>query len=282
MGSSNLAVQVFLSGRCRCIFTSFLANIPMVVLLFLFLSCGTKNEPIVIMKNRDSNQGTPPYIAKTSNFMGLQFEVDSDAAQKLLPQGITATVNGNGFATAGLEIYTTDQVFGIPSYSIAFVTLSVTDYRAATPAKGNWAIWGVMDNLESLQYFKEYFNFPYHYEKDILITTVNEERSLVIGNQEKGGVSLRLQSQKESPVLAQGLAPLYSQLDKGEILRTDIPWLAEGYQAVVLSLEINPGNDKALKILKQAKPVYAQISSNVFSYSKPVQQGIILKGNTQP
>jgi hypothetical protein len=63
---------------------------------------------------------SPPYIARTSNFMALAFQLKADEAQKLLPADVKIKSDDSGMASGGMEIYTTDQIYGVPGYTIAF------------------------------------------------------------------------------------------------------------------------------------------------------------------
>lgn len=229
--------------------------------------------PIYGQNSTDMNQNlqSPPFIARTSNFMALVFQVDAGAAQKLLPEGVLAVPNEGGFATGSLEIYKTDQAYGIPNYTIAFFTLAVRSEASNYGKEGNWAVWGVIDNQGALASFQQYFNFPYRVVDHILLEGSEDKLAAKI---EEGGssiLSLVLKKDPAKPVKAEGLAVILSKSQAGEFISVEIPWLAEGNQTDIVTFEVNATDNSPLSILSKAKPFYSQVSSNVFSYSKPIK-----------
>jgi len=217
---------------------------------------------------------TPPYIARTSNFMAVMFHLNADEAQTLLPQNVEVKRDENGLATGGLEIYTTDQVFGVPKYTIAFLTLEVEVGGEGNNdgTTGNWAVWGVMNNETTLSSFKHFYNYPYHFEEKMTIEEKEDGQVATVGGNNGEGFIANLRKKTDQPISAEGMATIFSQSMDGTVLRTEIPWLANGNQANVISFEVNPGNSKVLKAIQKAKPIYGQISSNVFSYTRPLTQ----------
>ncbi|WP_176454312.1 hypothetical protein [Siphonobacter sp. BAB-5385] len=213
------------------------------------------------------NQTPPPYIAKTSNFMAIAFQVKAGDAQTLVPANLKVKSNEQGLVTGGMEIYTTDQTSGIPSYSIAFIYLEVMSQEQA----GNWPIWGAVSDVKALEHFKHFYNFPYIHKK-IKIETRGNQQMASIGEGEEEGLMLSLQKQMDKAVASKGLARIYSYSTEGQMLLTEIPWLASGHQGKVLSLEIRAGKNKTLQLLEGVQPSYSQISTNAFSYSKPLKQ----------
>lgn len=210
----------------------------------------------------------PPFIAKTSRFMAMAFQLDAEEAQKLVPTDVIVKRNDNGQVNGSLEIYTTDQAYGIPNYSIAFFSVEVVISVGDIEKEGNWPVWGVMDNASALASFKKLFNFPYQYSNNITLDSDGQVQKAIIGNQD-GGFELTLERKADMPVKAEGLASILSKLENGNPIGIEIPWLAEGHQAQTLMFKITSGSNEALKILSNAKPYYAQVSSNVFSYAKP-------------
>src|SRR5687768_2275049 len=68
---------------------------------------------------------TPPYIARTSNFMAIAFHIKADEVQSLVPANVKVKIDEKGRATVGMEIYTTEQVYGVPNYTLAFIYVTV-------------------------------------------------------------------------------------------------------------------------------------------------------------
>jgi hypothetical protein len=81
-----------------------------------------------------------------------------------------------------------------------------------------------------------------------------------------------LKSISSSPITAEGVAPILNQSADGNLKVTEIPWLANGNEASIISFEIRAGSNKVLQVLQGAKPFYGQVSTNVFSYTKPIRQ----------
>lgn len=128
-----------------------------------------------------------------------------------------------------------------------------------------------MNNDTALQNFRHFFNFPYQVEKKISIQK-GAEQVITIGESNGEGLTLKLERKNDKPVSAEGIAPLLSISDKDGVLRTEIPWLADGNQASVVSFEVRAGSNKVLQMIQGVKPFYAQVSTNVFSYTKPISQ----------
>lgn len=229
--------------------------------------------PIYAQNSTDMNQNliSPPFIAKTSNFMAMAFQVEAVEAQKLLPEGVLVVPNEEGFATGSLEIYKTDQAYGIPNYTIAFFTIAVKSEASDNGKEGNFPVWGVIDSPGALASFQHYFNFPYSVVDKILLE--GSDSGLTSKIEVKGNMILSLSLKKDpaKPVKAEGLAVILSKSQAGELLSVEIPWLAEGNQTDIVKLEVNAADSNPLSILSKAKPFYSQMSSNVFSYSKPMK-----------
>lgn len=237
------------------------------------LICLLVTLPIYAQNSSDMNQNliSPPFIARTSNFMALAFQVDAAEAQKMLPDGVVAIPNEEGFATGSLEIYKTDQAYGIPNYTIAFFTIAVKAEASNYGKEGNWPVWGVIDSPGALASFQHYFNFPYRVVDNILLE--GSEDMLAAKIEEEGNVILSLTLKKDpaKPVKAEGLAVILSKSQVGELLSVEIPWLAEGNQTDIVTFEAKATENSPFSILGKAEPFYSQVSSNVFSYSKPIK-----------
>lgn len=74
-----------------------------------------------------------PYTARTSNFMALAFQLKAYEAQKLLPADVKSKSDDSGMASGGMEIYTTDQIYGVPGYTIAFLYVVVEGNKKDAP-----------------------------------------------------------------------------------------------------------------------------------------------------
>lgn len=213
---------------------------------------------------------TPPYIAHTSNFMMILFHLKAEEAQKLLPANVKVKSDDKGMVTGGMEIYTTDQIYGVPNYTIGFIYVEVNGLESNDGSPGHWAVWGAMNNDTSLQNFRHFYNYPYKLENKIMIGKKGNESTATIGDSE--GLKLKLRIKVGKPVSAGGIANNYSQSSDGRIIKTEIPWLANGNEADVISFEVSAGSNKVLETIKEAKPFFGLISNNAFSYSRPIME----------
>ena len=171
----------------------------------------------------------------------------------------------------GMEIYTTEQVYGIPNYSLAFMYVTVTALdRNNNTSDSNYPIWGAMNNDTALQSFKHFHNFPYQ-QKNVIIKK-GTEQTATVGESDGEGITLKLKIKENSPISAEGIAPILSQSADGKMQITEIPWLANGNEASIISFEIRAGSDNVLQVMHDAKPFYGQVSTNVFSYTRPISQ----------
>lgn len=213
---------------------------------------------------------SPPYIARTSNFITVAFRIKADEVQSLVPANVKVKSDEKGWATCGMEVYTTEQVYGVPSYTIAFISVTVTSLDSNNPIDNYYPIWGAVNNASALQHFKHFYNFPY--QQQTVTITKGDEQVATVGEGKGEGITLKLKGKSNSPVSAQGVAPLLNQSADGKMQVTEIPWLANGNEAIIISFEIRAGSNKVLQVLQAAEPVYGQVSTNVFSYTKPRKQ----------
>ncbi len=219
--------------------------------------------------NRDMKMTNPPYIARTSNFMAIAFHVKAEDVESLVPANVKVKIDEKGQASLGMEIYSTDQVYGVPNYTLAFISVTVHSLDSNNGTDYYCPIWGAMNNDTALQSFKHYYNFPYQ-QQSVTISKWDEQVATV-GASDGEGITLKLQSKSNSPVSAEGVAPILSQSVDNRMQTTEIPWLANGNEASIISFEIRADSNKVLQVLKGAEPFYGQVSTNVFSYTKPIK-----------
>jgi hypothetical protein len=213
---------------------------------------------------------SPPFIAKTSNFMAIAFHVKAEDVESMMPANLKVKTDEEGRASLGMEIYTTDQVYGVPNYTLAFISVTVNSLGSNNETDYYYPIWGAMNNDTALQSFKHFYNFPY--QQQTVTVTKGDEQVATVGESDGEGITLKLKSNSSSPINAEGVAPILSQSADGKTQVTEIPWLANGNEASVISFEIRPGSSKVLQVLQGAEPFYGQVSTNVFSYTKPIGQ----------
>lgn len=116
----------------------------MIRLLFIgLLSLFTGSLQSIYGQTNNQNMKTinPPYIARTSNFMAIYFYVEAKEVQKLLPASVKVKSDDKGLATAGMEMYTTDQVYGMPNFSIAFIYVEASVSGSVNGTSGYYPIW---------------------------------------------------------------------------------------------------------------------------------------------
>jgi hypothetical protein len=221
--------------------------------------------------NTDMKMTSPPYIARTSNFMAIAFHIKADEVQSLVPANVKVKIDEKGQATVGMEIYTTEQVYGIPNYTLAFIYVTVNSLDSNNNTSDNYyPIWGAVDNDTTLQNFKQFYNFPY--QQQSVAISKGDEQVATVGEGNGEGITLKLRTKSNSPVSAEGVAPILNQSADGKMQVTEIPWLANGNEASIISFEIRAGSNKVLQVLQGAEPFYGQVSTNVFSYTKPKRQ----------
>jgi hypothetical protein len=213
---------------------------------------------------------SPPYIARTSNFMAIAFHVKAEDVESLVPANVKVKIDEKGQASLGMEIYSTDQVYGVPNYTLAFISVTVNLLESSNETDYYYPIWGAMNNDTALQSFKHFYNFPYQQQK--LTVTKGDDQVATVGEIDGEGITLKLKSNSNSTISAEGVAPILSQSADGKMQVTEIPWLANGNEASINSFEIRPGSSKVLQVLQGAEPFYGQVSTNVFSYTKPIRQ----------
>lgn len=217
-----------------------------------------------------ANLAAPPYMARTSTAMMALFHFNADEVQKLLPDNVRAKSDASGQVIGGVEMYTTDQAYGVANYSLAFFFVQVSGVAGSSGEEGNWVVWGKVDNRSALQGFTGFYNYPYKMDEQVSITREGNEALAVIGKDSPESFKLELKIKNDKPFAAEGLANSYSQLSDGKIVKAEIPWLADGNEAEVVSFQVSVGDSPVLKILQQGKAFYAGVSNNAFSYSSPI------------
>ncbi len=214
-----------------------------------------------------------PFIAHSSNFLMALFNLNKEEVQPLLPEGMRAKINESGQVTAGFEMYETDRISGIPNYLIAFIYVEVTGLNSKNGAPGHWAIWGNVTGKTVLNNFKDHFNFPYELEEQMSIVKVNNMFTGTVGSSGREKITLKVDYQHDKPFSGEGIVNMYGENNKGQVVKTEVPWLSSGSFGNLVSLEINPMGNKALELIKDAKPFVSIISTNQsFSYSIPIVQ----------
>ncbi|WP_323816481.1 hypothetical protein [Cellvibrio sp. NN19] len=241
--------------------------------LALSILLGAAASPLFAQdKSQKDELTSPPYIARTSNSAMVLFHFKTEDIQPLLPKNVKAKADEKGVVSGGIEMYTTDQAFGTPNYSLVFFFVEVTGINGDDKASGNWALWGKMDNDIALNHFINFYNYPYSVEKNLTIKREGDESSITVGDSSKEGFTLKLKAKTDQPLSAGGVANSFSQLTNGKVVKTEIPWLVDGNQATVVSFDVQSGKSPILSVLKKGKPVFSAMSKNSFSYQRPHPQ----------
>jgi hypothetical protein len=218
----------------------------------------------------NSQQNTltdPPYLAHSSNFVMMLFNLEQDVVQTLLPPGVKAKINTAGTVTAGIEIYETDRIHGVSQYGIVFIFVEVADLESNNGTPGHWAIWGKVNQKNTLQSMLHYFNFPYSFD-EIKVTKEDNTYTATVGTNQ---IKLKLRYNEKQPFAGEGVVNMCSASKDGKIIKTEVPWFSTGSAAELISFEVDPRGNTILEIIKKATPHFSLISTNQsFSYSRPV------------
>ncbi|MBE8717866.1 hypothetical protein C4F51_11795 [Cellvibrio sp. KB43] len=254
----------------RCILKPLTTSVGKSLALVMLLCAGAPSVVYAAENTATANLTAPPYIARTSAAMMTLFHFKADDVQKLLPDGVTVKSDANGQVIGGIEMYTTDQAYGVANYTLAFFFVQVRGVENNAAEDGNWVVWGKVDNNSALQGFTGFYNYPYVIDKDVSVKRDGSEALAVFDKDGQEGFKLELKIKTDKPFAGEGLANSYSQLPDGKIIKSEIPWLATGNEAEVVSFTVNAGDNSVLKTLQQGKAFYAGVSNNAFSYSAPV------------
>ncbi len=214
----------------------------------------------------------PPFMAKSENFSIVLFNLDAHGVQEILPEGVQPKIKEDGQVTAGLELYTTSRVQGMPIFSIAFIYVEVEFMESKNGTPGHWAIWGETNNKEVLASMKSNYGFPYQYSSEISITAKKESyMSTIFGDEDE---RLHIQLKKEQatePLITQGIVNMCGKIKNGNNVQSEVTWFTTGQKAEVISIEVEPGENKVLQLLKDSKSFWAMVSEEqVFCYSIPI------------
>ncbi len=216
------------------------------------------------------NFSSPPYIVQSSNFMLVNFNLKAEDVQKLLPEKIKVKSN-NGMVAAGIEMYSVDNIYGIPKYTMAFIYVEVNDLASNDGSPGHWAIWGNMNNNAALQNMKHFYNFPYTLESKMSIGINGKEYTAIIGDTTTPLLKMKLKIIESQAYTGQGIVNMCARLADGKTIKTEVPWLTQGNNGEVLTFEVNTNTDSVLNLLKDVTPNSGYIApKQIFSYSKPV------------
>jgi len=146
----------------------------------------------------DTSSITPPWAAHSSNFLLALFQTDTSTINKFLPNGVYALSNENGLATTGLEIYGTDSTNGAPIYKAAFIYVEIMGHQSESNMPGHWIIWGKTNHKLLAQSLKTNFGFPFEYEPDILVKTI--EPGHYLGSIEPNNIKIELSAITDQPI----------------------------------------------------------------------------------
>jgi hypothetical protein len=223
----------------------------------------------VCTRAQQSSLSGPPYLAHSSNFIMTLFNLRAEDVQPLLPSSVKAKIKDAGMVTAGLEIYETDRIHGIPQYSMVFLFVEVAGLESNNGTPGHWAIWGRINQKSTLQNMLHHFSFPYGFE-EIKLT---HESNVYTGTVGAGLIDLKIKFNEKQPFAGEGIVNMCSFSRDGKILITEVPWFSTGSTGELVRFDIDPQGDKVLEIVKNAKPYFSMISTNqTFSYSRPISK----------
>lgn len=211
----------------------------------------------------------PPYLAHSSNFMMIMFNLKATDVQKLLPDGVEVNANDAGLVNAGLEMYETDRIWGVPQYGIVFMFVEVKGMESNNGTPGHWALWGKVNERTVLQKFTHHFSFPYQYS-DVKIT---KEKNVFTGRVGSDLVNLQIKLNDAQPFKGEGIVNMCSFSADGKIVKSEVPWFSTGVIGELVKLEINAQGDNILEMVKNVIPHFVMVSTNQsFCYSRVVKQ----------
>jgi len=213
----------------------------------------------------------PPYMANSSNFALVLFNLDVEKVKSILPRDIHPNINDSGMVTAGLEMYTTERVFGLPNFTMAFIFVEVEGMDSENGTPGHWAIWGNSNNKKVLHRFETYYNFPYVYQEHLDIALTEKEFSGEIGSEGNPTIALKIALQNDQPVVTEGIVNMCAKRKDNSTIASEVVWFTNGYVGKPVSFQIRSKGVSTLEILKGVQPYWALVSNRQqFCYSKPL------------
>lgn len=214
----------------------------------------------------------PPWLLHSSNFLITLFNLKGEDVQKLLPPGITVKANDSGMVVAGLEMYVTDRVYGMPTYTTAFIFVEITGHDSPSGYPGHWIIWGKVDQPVALANFQHHFGLPYDAEPNLSVSMADGMHVGSVGAPGAEVVKMKIAPLAEPGMNIEGSVNVVGKNATGVIVRTEIPWFSTWQKGTLVTYEITPRGNSALELIKSAQPFFVVTSINqIFSYSKPVQ-----------
>lgn len=214
---------------------------------------------------------SPPWLMHSSNFLITLFNLKGEDVQKLLPAGVTAKVNESGMVVAGLEMYVTDRVYGMPTYTTAFVFVEITGHDSSSGYAGHWILWGKVDQPIALANFQHYFGLPYDAEPNLSMGLADGIHFGRVGAPGEEVIQMKIAPLAEPGMNIEGTVHVVGKNSGGTIVQTEIPWFSTWQKGKLVTYEITPRGNPALELIKSAPPFFVVTSINqLFSYSKPV------------
>lgn len=219
----------------------------------------------------ETPQFVPPWVVQSENFLMVAFHLKPDDVRKLLPKGVEPLVNKEGTVGALLEMYETKRISGLPNYKIAFIVVDIQGHESRTGTPGHFAVWGRVSPLESLAAFKSHFGFPYQYGEQINFGIEQDAHFAAIGPPGKEQLRVKIAPLADQPFEAEGSINMVGMNADSGTVKAEVPYITKGHYGRLVSLEIRPGGDPVLKLIRNALPAWALVSKEqVFSYSHAV------------
>lgn len=236
--------------------------IKRILLLLIFLpACAlavTKHAPAESIYS-------PPWIVQSTSFAMVTFSLPAADVKKYLPAGISPLVKDKGLVPTTLEVYSTERIAGLPTYKIAFIVVDIADHPSRTGTPGHFAIWGRVDSKSSLDFFTREFGFPYKLASQLDIQAgANTYKASIAGE-----LRLHIEPLRDKPLDGNGVVDMLSIRPGTGLVKTEVPFLTQGYFGNMVSLHIEAKGDPVLDLLKNAKPDWSLIAEQqIFSYSQ--------------
>lgn len=210
----------------------------------------------------------PPWLVTARQFMMVVVQAEAKAVQALLPRGVEVNADGQGMANLTLEVYAAERASGIPKYETAFIVADIKGWPSRDGTAGHFALWGLVRDQDALARFRRVYGFPYGPAERIALDVQDGRHRAMVQVAAGAALQVEIEPLPDQAFEREGTVNMVGGDPGLGLAIGEVPYLSRGHVGKVVRLDVNAGTDRALALLKAARPVWSMVSTDqTFAYA---------------
>lgn len=211
-----------------------------------------------------------PWIVNTDKFLLINFRIKTKEIEPFLKIDIALKADKDGFVNTMMEVYSAENISGIPEYHAAFIVVETESHTSRDGAPGHYAIWGIVSPDQSAKFFHETLGFPYK-PGTVKIESKKPKFIASIGDNTSTLLEIEATEISDKPFAGKGFINMLAT-KSNHLFKMEVPYLTDGFLANIPSFKVTTNKDPLLNLLNSTSPTWAIISHRqIFSYLYPIQ-----------